>query len=102
MIILQKTLESRNTFSLIRLRSGSKISIRNSNTVTWLKCETVMASGKKTVRLLKCSICSKYTIRIDNFSNFRIDGLSVLDCFAQAIFKTMKKQSAHTNHVTAN
>ena len=40
------------------------------NTVTWLKCETVMASGKKMVRLLKCSVCSKYRIRIESSRNF--------------------------------
>ena len=96
MVILQKTLESQNTFSLIRLRSGSTISIRNLNTVTWLECETVMVSGKKMVRLLKCSICSKYTIRVDNSRNFRIDGLSVPDCFAQAMFETMEKNNQHT------
>ena len=78
MIILQKTLESCNTFSLIHWRSGSTISIRKSNTVMWLKCKMVMGSGKKMVRLLKCSVCSKYRIRIESSRNFRIVGAGSL------------------------
>lgn len=36
----------------------------------WLECETVMASGIKMVRVLKCSVCSKYKIRIKSSRNF--------------------------------
>ena len=96
MIILQKTLESHDTFSLICLRSGSMISIRNSNIVMWLECKMVMVSGKRMVRLLKCSVCSKYRIRIKSSRNFRIDGLSVRDHFAQAISETTEKSNQHT------
>ena len=69
MILLQKTLESCHTFSLIRLRSGSTISISNLM-VTWLECEMVMASGKKIMRSFKCSVCSKYRIRKESSRNF--------------------------------
>ena len=40
------------------------------NTVTWLECEMVMVSGKKMVRVLKCSVYSKYRIRIGSSRNF--------------------------------
>ena len=40
------------------------------NTVTWLECETVMASGKKMVRSLKCDIFSKCRIKIESSRNF--------------------------------
>ena len=36
------------------------------NTVTWLECEIV---GKKMVRVLKCSVYSKYRIRIGSSRN---------------------------------
>lgn len=39
------------------------------NTVMWLECEILMASGKKMVRVLKCSVYSKYRIRIRSSRN---------------------------------
>ena len=65
-LILQKTLESQfDTFKKWKCNL-----VKELNTVTWLECETVMASGKKMVRSLKCSVCSKYRIRIEGSRNF--------------------------------
>ena len=44
--------------------------VKEYNTVTWLECEMVMASGKKMARMLKCSVYSKYRIRIRSSRNF--------------------------------
>ena len=76
------------------LRSGSTILIRNL-IVTWLECETMMASGKKMVRALKCSVCNKYKIRnLRVLETLVINGLSVLNCFALAIFETTEKTTS--------
>ena len=76
------------------------------NAVMWLERETVMVSGKKTVRVLKCvkcSICSKYRIRIEisrkNFSN-RMDCQCQIASHKQ-YSRSQKKQSACASHVTA-
>ena len=71
------------------------------NTVTWLKCEMVMASGKKMVKVLKCSAYSKYRIRIEssrNFSDRWIVGAESL-CTNS---RSWKKQLACASHVTDN
>jgi len=46
--------------------------------VMWLECETVMECGRKMVRALKCSICSKYKSSSRNFSDKWIVGVESL------------------------
>ena len=80
MIILQKTLDSLVTFSLIMFGKWKSDLNKQFNTATWFKSEMVTESGKMR-RGLKCSICSKYRIRIESFRNFsdtRISAESLL------------------------
>ena len=39
-------------------------------TITWLECETVMECGRKMMRALKCSVCTKFRTRIESSRNF--------------------------------
>jgi len=68
MILIERIPES-NIFSTIHSRSGNNLD-KEFNTVMWLECETVMECGKKMVRALKCSVCSKYKKRIESSRNF--------------------------------
>ena len=39
-------------------------------TVTWLECESELESGKKVVKKLNCSVCTKFQAKILSRRNF--------------------------------
>ena len=92
MILLQKTLESQfDTF-----KKWKRDLDKEFNTVTWLECETVMASGKNMVRLLKCSVCSKYRIRIESSRNFSDKWIVGAEILCTSNIQDHRKNNQHT------
>ena len=61
----QKRAVSYETFKMWRT-----VLDREYQTVSWLDCEAVPESGKKAVKRLKCSVCSKFKANIRGRRNF--------------------------------
>ena len=78
---MEKTVEDDNIY-YIQYKTYKKwkrdLDKKKIKTVTWLECETVMECGRKMVRALKCSICSKYIESSRNFSDKWIVGAELL------------------------
>ena len=59
------------------------------HTVSWLDCDTIADGGKRIVKCLKCSVCSKFKVSIIGRCNFSeqwivgADSVLILKMFSQ-------------------